>query len=76
MSGMLPEFVIQTLTFLAVLFIVAVGVAVLVVIVMYVLDVSRTQHAVRRNYPVVGRFRYFFEHLGKFFRQYFFAMER
>ncbi len=44
--------------------------------VMYVLDVSQTQHAIRRNYPVIGRFRYFFEYLGDFFRQYFFAMDR
>ncbi|PKM22348.1 MAG: FMN-binding glutamate synthase family protein [Gammaproteobacteria bacterium HGW-Gammaproteobacteria-14] len=33
-------------------------------------------HAIRRNYPLIGRFRYFFEHLGEFFRQYFFAMDR
>jgi glutamate synthase domain-containing protein 2 len=46
------------------------------VIVMYVIDVTQTRHAVRRNYPVIGRFRYFFEYLGEFFRQYFFAMER
>jgi glutamate synthase domain-containing protein 2 len=34
------------------------------------------KHAVRRNYPLIGRFRYFFEHLGEFFRQYFFADDR
>ena len=33
-------------------------------------------HAIRRNYPLIGRFRYFLEHLGEFFRQYFFAMDR
>ena len=33
-------------------------------------------HAIRRNFPVLGRFRYLFEHLGEFFRQYFFAMDR
>ncbi len=42
----------------------------------YILDVTQTRHAIRRNYPVIGRFRYFFEHLGEFFRQYFFAMDR
>ncbi len=42
----------------------------------YVVDVRQTQHTVRRNFPVIGRFRYFFEHLGEFFRQYFFAMDR
>ena len=44
--------------------------------VAYLLDVTQTAHAVRRNFPVIGRFRYFFEHLGEFFRQYFFAMDR
>jgi len=42
----------------------------------YLVDVSQTRHTVRRNFPVIGRFRYFFEHLGEFFRQYFFAMDR
>lgn len=44
--------------------------------VYYVIDVTQTAHAVRRNYPVLGRFRYAFEHMGTFFRQYFFAMDR
>lgn len=48
----------------------------LTVLIMYVVDVTQTKHTIRRNYPVVGRFRYFFEHLGEFFRQYFFAMDR
>lgn len=43
---------------------------------MYFVDVSQRQHAIRRNYPVIGRFRYLFEHLGYFFRQYFFALDR
>ncbi len=47
-----------------------------VVVWMYVVDVRQKQHTLRRNYPVIGRFRYFFEHLGEFFRQYFFAMDR
>jgi len=46
------------------------------VFVLYVVDVSQTSQAIRRNYPVIGRLRYFFEHLGVFFRQYFFAMDR
>ncbi len=76
MTSALPEFVTQTLTFMAGLFIFAIGALVLAVIVIYILDVSQTRQAIRRNYPVVGRFRYFFEHLGTFFRQYFFAMDR
>jgi len=44
--------------------------------VAYIQDRRQTRHTVRRNFPVIGRFRYFFEHLGEFFRQYFFAMDR
>ena len=50
--------------------------AAITIAVFYYRDVTQTQHAIRRNYPVIGRFRYFFEHLGEFFRQYFFAMDR
>jgi len=46
------------------------------VLVMFVVDVTQSRNAVRRNYPVIGRFRALFEHLGTFFRQYFFAMDR
>ena len=46
------------------------------VLILYILDVNQTSQAIRRNYPVIGRLRYFFEHLGVFFRQYFFAMDR
>ena len=76
MSGMIPEFVVQALTALAAIFIFAVGAGVLALIVLYVLDVTQTKQAIRRNYPIIGRFRYFFEHVGTFFRQYFFAMDR
>ena len=54
----------------------ALGIGIRYVIVLYIIDVTQTRHTIRRNYPVVGRFRYFFEHLGEFFRQYFFAMDR
>lgn len=46
------------------------------VAVLYLIDVTQTKQAIRRNYPVIGRLRYLFEHLGVFFRQYFFAMDR
>ncbi|OUS12438.1 FMN-binding glutamate synthase family protein [Gammaproteobacteria bacterium 53_120_T64] len=52
------------------------GAGVLSLLYMYFVDTRQTKHAIRRNFPVVGRFRYFFEHLGEFFRQYFFAMDR
>jgi hypothetical protein len=47
-----------------------------VVIYMYIADITQTEQTVRRNYPVIGRFRYLFEHMGEFFRQYFFAQDR
>lgn len=48
------------------------GVGILMIIIMYLIDKTQTSQTIRRNYPVVGRFRYFFEHLGEFFRQYHF----
>ncbi|MDA9176207.1 glutamate synthase-related protein, partial [Alphaproteobacteria bacterium] len=44
--------------------------------VLFVLDVLQNEDAIRRNYPVIGRFRGLFTTLGEFFRQYFFAMDR
>ncbi|PCK07587.1 MAG: FMN-binding glutamate synthase family protein [Alteromonadaceae bacterium] len=54
----------------------ALGTLILYIAALFVIDKYQTTHTIRRNYPVVGRFRYFFEHLGEFFRQYFFAMDR
>ena len=67
------------LTFLevmAVIFVVVTASFLLWLVVIYFIDVTQTKHAVRRNFPVIGRFRYLFEKLGEFFRQYFFAMDR
>lgn len=76
LSVAFTEFVMTSLQVMAALFIFTIGLLVLWVVVSYVLDVTQTQQAIRRNYPVIGRFRYLFEHLGEFFRQYFFAMDR
>ena len=70
------RWLLAVLEILAALFIFALGVLVLAAVVMYVSDRRQTQHAVRRNFPVIGRFRYVFERLGEFFRQYFYAMDR
>ena len=43
---------------------------------MFLVDVLQTRDAVRRNFPVLGRFRSLFSSLSEFFRQYFFAMDR
>ncbi|MDJ0970162.1 MAG: FMN-binding glutamate synthase family protein [Kiloniellales bacterium] len=74
--GALTVFLTDVLLFLTGLFVVAIGLFVLALAVLYVIDVTQTRHAIRRNYPVIGRLRYVFEHLGTFFRQYFFAMDR
>ncbi|MGE5505189.1 MAG: FMN-binding glutamate synthase family protein [Actinomycetota bacterium] len=58
------------------LIILGLGVGAAVASVLYVVDISQTRHAIRRNYPVIGRFRYLFEYVGEFFRQYFFAQDR
>ena len=42
----------------------------------FIEDVTQKKHAVLRNYPVIGRLRYFFEKQGEYFRQYFFAGDR
>ena len=76
MSERFGTFLITSLEFFVAAFILVLGSVVLWAIVAYILDVTQTRHAIRRNYPVIGRFRYFFEHLGEFFRQYFFAMDR
>ena len=61
---------------LAQLFVFLVGLGILVIAIVYVLDRVQKKHAIRRNFPVIGRLRYWFEHLGEFFRQYFFALDR
>jgi glutamate synthase domain-containing protein 2 len=76
MSAEFTEFVVTAMEVLAALFIIGLGLLILWIIVTYVIDVTQTQQTIRRNYPVIGRFRYLFEHIGEFFRQYFFAMDR
>ncbi|MCO7222843.1 FMN-binding glutamate synthase family protein [Pleionea sp. CnH1-48] len=73
---MFEQFAFQLLLYLAVTFVVLLGIAFLSIIVLYLIDITQSKHTIRRNYPVIGRFRYWFEHLGEFFRQYFFAMDR
>jgi glutamate synthase domain-containing protein 2 len=67
---------LTVLTWLEVTFITLIGLGLLAVVIMYITDVTQSTQTIRKNYPVIGRFRYFFEHLGEFFRQYFFAHDR
>ena len=68
--------ILPIMDFLSALFVLSLGVAVLLIICFYIVDVLQNKDAVRKNYPVIGRFRDIFSNLGEFFRQYFFAMDR
>jgi len=77
--GMMEQFsslATSGLNLLGSLFIFIIGLIAAVVMVMFVIDITQTKSAVRRNYPVIGRFRNLFSTLGEFFRQYFFALDR
>ncbi|MEO3476360.1 FMN-binding glutamate synthase family protein [Phaeobacter sp. CAU 1743] len=66
----------NAIEFLALAFVFALGAVGLLLLVLFLVDRLQTEDAIRRNYPVIGRFRHLFSTLGEFFRQYFFAMDR
>ncbi len=72
----LSDWVAHGLEFIAVSLIVLVALTVLIIVILFIVDVNQHRNAIRRNYPVLGRFRYLFIRAGEFFRQYFFAMDR
>jgi len=61
---------------MAIAFVLVMGAALALGVVFFIVDRFQTRDAIRRNYPVIGRFRHLFTGLGEFFRQYFFAMDR
>jgi glutamate synthase domain-containing protein 2 len=69
MGDMMPAIKAGVATFLALLLFGA-------LVVTFVRDVTQKKHTVLRNFPVVGHVRYWFEELGEYFRQYFFAGDR
>src|SRR5690606_33399563 len=69
-------FAFKIFNFLALGFLIFAILVIVAVLVMYIIDVTQRTHTLRRNYPLIGRFRYLFEKLGEFFRQYFFSMDR
>lgn len=69
-------FAMNALNALAVALVAAIALILLAALVLFVIDRLQTEDAIRRNYPVIGRFRAVFSTLGEFFRQYFFAMDR
>lgn len=74
----------QTLTQWAIFFVDAAGILVVLslaallisALVMWSEDRFQRYHAVRRNFPLIGRFRYGMESLGPFLRQYLFDTDR
>ncbi|MCK5750085.1 MAG: FMN-binding glutamate synthase family protein [Oricola sp.] len=72
----IADFAMHGLEVLSALFILAVGLLVIAVSVLFVVDATQSKDAVRHNFPVLGRFRYLFIRLGEFFRQYLYALDR
>ena len=72
----LSQLTTDGLTFLVSVICISLGATALLTATLFLLDISQSHDAVRRNYPVLGRFRYLFSALGEFFRQYFFALDR
>lgn len=73
---LIGSFTVGVLEISALVFVFLLVVLILVIVYMYLADTRQTKQTIRRNYPVIGRFRYLFEHMGEFFRQYFFALDR
>lgn len=46
------------------------------IVIFFIRDATQKKHTILRNYPIIGRLRYFFETQGKYFRQYFFTGDR
>lgn len=46
------------------------------IVILFIHDITQKQHSILRNYPIIGRLRFFFELQGKYFRQYWFAGDR
>ncbi len=69
MTGLMSVLSVSAGTLLAILLFVT-------LVFWYVKDITQKKHTVLRNYPIIGRLRYFFEQMGEYFRQYFFTGER
>lgn len=55
---------------LAMKFLMVVVAVLVVLVILALIDVFQTRHAVRRNYPLIGRLRYMLEKIGPELRQY------
>ncbi|WP_067867966.1 FMN-binding glutamate synthase family protein [Neptuniibacter marinus] len=76
MNDPITNFAINFIAFVGIAFLSIFVILAVAAFVLYQIDKHQTKQTIRRNYPLIGRFRYLFEHIGEFFRQYFFAMDR
>lgn len=67
---------IDDLTLIAAAIICFISLFLVIAAVVFFYDLTQSRNAIQRNYPLIGRLRGLFQHLGVFFRQYFFAMDR
>ncbi len=72
----IPAWLIQIPGLAAIIFVLLTGIIALVLVGLFVVDISQRKNAIRHNYPLIGRLRYLLIHLGTFLRQYLFAMDR
>ncbi len=76
MEGMSVGWVAVILHWMSIAFIMVIGLVICFLIVTFIVDRLQTEHAIRHNYPVIARFRYVLEYLGKFLRQYMFSADQ
>jgi hypothetical protein len=62
------EVTYKILDLMSVVFVLGIVVVIVTIGAFFVVDVSQSKDAVRRNFPVLGRFRRVFSTLGEFFR--------
>ncbi len=70
------NFAMNVIESMTIVFVMILGAVAFLILCFFIVDRMQTKDAIRRNYPVIGRFRHIFSELGEFFRQYFFAMDR
>ncbi|MGF1544818.1 MAG: FMN-binding glutamate synthase family protein [Parvularculaceae bacterium] len=76
MEAIVDGWVARGLGLLATGFLIVIGGLAAFAVAAFIADARQSRDAIRRNYPLIGRFRGLFIHLGDFFRQYFFALDR
>ena len=79
MEGLLSNrqvFLMRSILFHQMLSIIFTLLLIAALIGLYLWDRHQKGHAVLRNYPIIGHFRYILEYIGEFFRQYLFASDR